>query len=996
MHPTRCEQLCEAMLDSLQTVPVPTLKRALRGPAGPRICEVALSVVINGDFTGINPRLGKELERVFAHAARGTLRRSMNQPFLRLGDDLASLEIVGPRQEANSQLGSGLSWVVNGRRFPTLRNQEFVDKVTDEPRVTIEPLGLVGGLVSPRNFTILLADRTEPFILFDERTRRERRSTGSIPAGAYWLLHSSAHTLTGGQERYDWSDGMRSLSFFRARPGVPIELQGDGGRTWLFTASPSPFFEVLGDSLAAEAQEIVHFGWSELPFIWLPSEQASPELIEQWRINVRAGAANDAFSIVGTSEQIGGMVKCRIECGDFLNRLGPAMHRVNLTLIRSGRSRGDALSEYLLWQGLRVMDGRGFQVTALPENLVRQECRGFEFESLAIVHKHDQYRQHRLSFDLGGSLTTFEWSQPGIYLDSLERKPGERSHVRPHRLGDVFSASLDSVRWLRVWITGESGWEILVAGKLWQRAVGDDRRDFLEFSLASLSLTFPEGGDIRLKVGFREVLVARFSSPLKPIAAEFQDDSLRRGFRFHFTEPIAWARPTVWDLATGQKHQFDGRKFGTVEDGLYASHGLPQIECVPEAETTLARSGRHYATLWVPKLGWPPGLWLIELEVRRDEEAEWQSVLVNGREYAPLVVRTAQGSTTIRSELLGVSLRPLLQDTEIPVGPDVCSALIELLTDMMVLRKREFVLVARQDMGWLKDALRCLSQMAGRVARRAQSEGFQAGLLNLACQDSQHAGFVYLPGLLALPGGEYAELPSGDPLNDSLRRCGRLALADSVAAVVKADFAFLDMHILSCFDNFATVANDTDPDSPLEFAAFAYEKYWQEIIGTVDVNRLAADWTGDAVLGRIHTLWAFGELLKRYEASSHDLKVAAANKLLHSAPLFRSWLSSRLTRTSFAPPLSQKLPWLRLSAPETDFLEAVPRFASLFALAARASAAGLLTFDETLTWLESQVERRYMAEEGIAALVGLAPELFGHQLLFWELMIHTALHRGNV
>ena len=89
---------------------------------------------------------------------------------------------------------------------------------------------------------------------------------------------------------------------------------------------------------------------------------------------------------------------------------------------------------------------------------------------------------------------------------------------------------------------------------------------------------------------------------------------------------------------------------------------------------------------------------------------------------------------------------------------------------------------------------------------------------------------------------------------------------------------------------------------------------------------------------------------------------------------------------------SWNAPWLRFAAPDADFLEAAPRFASLFALAARASAAELLDFDEVLCWLERHVGRLYMAEEGIAALVSLAPELFGHQLLFWELTLRTMPH----
>jgi hypothetical protein len=85
-------------------------------------------------------------------------------------------------------------------------------------------------------------------------------------------------------------------------------------------------------------------------------------------------------------------------------------------------------------------------------------------------------------------------------------------------------------------------------------------------------------------------------------------------------------------------------------------------------------------------------------------------------------------------------------------------------------------------------------------------------------------------------------------------------------------------------------------------------------------------------------------------------------------------------------------PWPRFESPEVDFLEAAPRFASLFALAARAAAAGWINFDEALSWLEGRVPRRWMAEEGITVLVSLAPELFGNQLLFWELSVRTAPH----
>ena len=991
--PEAGEQLREAVLDSLQAVPVPTLKRALRGPAGSRICEVALSVVLKGDFTGINPRLGHELERVFEHTERGTLRRSMHQPFLRLGDDLGSLEIVGPRQDVSVVAAGGLTWVVNGRRAPTPRDEEFVLRVTDQSRVSVELLGLAGGAVSPRNFTLRLSDRTEPFILFDERTRKERRASGAIPAGSYWLLHRSTDSLIGADQRYDWPDAERALSFFRIRPGCAFTLESGSAVTWNFTAALSPFFEAMGDCLAYEAKAPVHFRWPEPPAIWMPAEHADAELLSQWRVNVGGAGADQTWKLSRTAEEAGGMVRCRVESGDFLGALPPAMYRLQFSLNRSGRSRTEASAEYWLWHSLRAYGPRGFQVLAMPLNVIRSECHGFEFQADAILHRRDSHRRHTLSFDVLGTSVAFDWSQPGVFLESLERRAGERSQPRPHRLGDAFSASLDSARWLRLWLTGESGWELLVGGQLWQRGVAGDRRDFVEFSLANLAVAFPQGGEIRLRLGRQDILVARFSSPLQPIAADFLGDGLRRGFRFQFPEPINWARPTAWDLSSGQKISFIGQQFGAAGQCLFVTQDLPQIECTNELDASATRSiGKHSVTLWVPKLGWPGGLWFIDLEVRRDGEAEWEPVLVNGREYSPVVVRAAATVTTTRSSLLWASLSSAAQDGDPAFDQAGCEDMIELLVDLMVLRKREFALAARLDVGWLKDSVRSLSQLAGRMARQPQREVFQAALLNLACQDPNHAGFVYLPMLLALPAGEYCELPAGDPLNDSLRRCGRLALADSIATLVRSDFGFFDINVLGCFENFATIANQSNADDRIDFAHFAYESYWQDVVGTVHISRFAADWAGEGLLGRAHTVWALAELAKRYEHSSGGLNLAAANTLLHCAQPFGAWLSSRLELHGLVPTTGWKAPWLRFAAPETDFLEAVPRFASLFALAARASAAGLLDFEEALTRLESQVTRQYMAEEGIAALVGLAPELFGHQLLFWELMVRTVSH----
>jgi hypothetical protein len=396
----------------------------------------------------------------------------------------------------------------------------------------------------------------------------------------------------------------------------------------------------------------------------------------------------------------------------------------------------------------------------------------------------------------------------------------------------------------------------------------------------------------------------------------------------------------------------------------------------------------------VPKQGWPEGLWLIELEVRRDEHADWEAVALRGCDYAPIVIstRTDQAVSTTRARLLWASFALGAQLPEFTLDDAGHGELMDLLVDLIALRQRGLAPAARQEMSWLKDAVRSLSRLAGRVARQGQGNGLQTKLLNLACQDSRHTGFVHLPGLLALPAGEYRELPTGDPLNDALRRCGRLATADSVADAVRHDLTFLDIGVVCCFANFARVAAAPEGDlSAPEFSRFAHERYWQGVLGTLQRNQLAADWSGEGALGHAHIVWALAALVQRYDQAAHELHLAAANALLHCAWDFRTWLRDRLGTRAVMSVAAWNTPWPCFAAPE-DFLEAAPRFASMFALAARAAAAGWLEFDEVMSWLGRRVELQWMAEEGIAVLVGLAPELFGHQLLFWELIVRTAPH----
>jgi hypothetical protein len=709
------------------------------------------------------------------------------------------------------------------------------------------------------------------------------------------------------------------------------------------------------------------------------------------------------------------MVRCRVEAGDFLASLQPGMRRIELTLRRGERMRAEGQAEYWVWQGLRRHDAREFQLTEEPQNLLRAECRGFtEVNAFTIRHKDNEHRRHTLVFKVEDQHALFHWTQPGVFLESFERNAGQHVKPRAHRLGEVFSASINSLRWLRVWIAGQSNWEVSVAGRSWQRAIPGDGREFVELSLASLALSFPQGGEVSLRVGASERLVARFSSPLQPVQVTRVEGDAHKGFRFDFSEPVIWARPVAWDVATGKRWSPEGQRVDIADCCAFAALNLPPIECASVTDEALT-AATHPLTLQVPKRGWPEGMWVIELETRRDEQSEWERVVLRGREHAPVTVSerprdlhplAAADTETDVDHSAADSIRARLFWNACAEGEGLNAFtaldeegrgdLFELLSELIELRQRGLVPDAWQELGWLKKAVRALSQLAGRVARQSAGGGLQIELLNLACQDASHAGFIYLPGLLALPGRDYQELPTGDALNDALRWCGGVVCADSVAELARHDFALFDMSFLGCFANFMQVAATPEGEPAIEeFQRFNHQQYWLQVLGQLHVDHLAADWSGASVLGKAHLVWALDEFVRRYETSAHKLHLGAANALLHAASGFRAWLYARLAAKGVMSAEAWQAPWPRFESPEVDFLESAPRFASLFALAARAAAAGWLELDEALKWIEARVPHLWMAEEGIAVLVRLAPELFGHQLLFWEVIIRTAPHEGE-
>jgi hypothetical protein len=833
-------------------------------------------------------------------------------------------------------------------------------------------------------------------MLFDARTRKQRKSSDLIPPGDYLLLHRVEDALSNSDGTYAWSDGKRAISLFTLLPGTTVVLQSHEFPLWTLRATLTPYFAPTGGSIEPEDGEMIFYDWEHLPSVWLSTDEVTEGRLDNWKVRLSHNSCEFDLKLRSSSDQNAGCTKCLIDDNSVLGSLSAGLHQLKLTLHRGERSRIEAHAEYLFWKGLVAYDKKEFRIESTPHNLVESECLGFSFGSRSIRHLYDRYHHHSLTFVVADTNRTFAWTQPGVFLESLDRIVGQSSKARPHRLGEAFSANLESVRWLRIWLAAQNDWEVRVDGRLWAKALPGDRRTFIELSLSSLAVASPQGGAITLTAGGAEVLVARFTSPLHPIAVDRIDDGgLHIGFRFDFTELITWVKPIVRDLASGKSWDFEGLELSDGEETCFTQTDLQPIKCTRSQSSDSQPS--HSITLMIPKHNWEPGLWLIELEIRRDEHSDWERTTQGDNLHCPLSLCSfpTEVNERVRSQFFWGAVNQSLSIQRIPnLNEQDRSDLFELMADLIALQQQRVIPAAERELTWLTNAVRTLSEVSSHLALQSNGGDLQLKLLNLACQDSTHAGFIYLPSLLALPSNVYRDLPTGDPLNDALRLCGNIRGADSIVDIVRDDQDLLSMQMLACFANFNQLAARPKAEGlTAQFEAFDYQRYWQQILGSLKVDRLASNWSGRELLGKEHLVSALEELVRQYDAKADDSRLGAANSLLHSASQFRAWLNDRLNSRGIMSKQAWLAPWPSLEAPNSDFLESTPRFASLFALAARAAAAGWLNFDEALNWLEGRVPKQRMAEEGIAVLVNLAPELFGNQLMFWELMISTVERR---
>ena len=1031
------EELQESLSACMTHAP-PILRRAIQGPAGPLICSAALQVLLEVANADINPALRNALERAFANQRGAQLRRSARPPFLRISDDLGSLEIVCPRQDASLISPGGLVWMVNGVKYPTSHWDEFVLPVRKETRVTVELLGLRGDLDVSRTFDLQLAEPEQPFMVFDAATRRQRRAenaqTVCLKSGTYWLLHSTDCQTTPATTRYEWLDGEHAVSLLQLRPGTEAQLTGTA--TWCFKSDRSPFCELSTESLATDDGERICYGRDGQADVWLPVEAVEGRW-GNWSLGVTASEHSQSWPL-SDGEQTAGMLRCQADVAHFLAGLPPGLHQLEITIARPGR-KSEFVRQLWFWAGLERHDeGHAFRLAAAPKNLLRDECHGFTIASNAITHKHTDSPRHALTFDVNGNIKTFHWSQTGVYLESFEKRAGQTIHTQFHKLGEPFSASIDSFRFLRVWQIPAGVAELLVNGQQVQFIPADSARPYVDLSLADLSTKFQNGGVIALRRCGQDTVIAKFSRPLIPTEVSIKSADGYRSLRLGFLDDVRWVKPRVRELVSGQVIEYSGGTFDSSGHCVFASEHLPQIECsnlgedwvnwtnglaaladriLPDTAGSTPNDDSHTVTVNVPKKGWPPGLWLVEFDARRDETTDWQPLATSKGKLIPLLLagpRDETDSPRHRAFWTAYETRhdpaaASLDMTDLAVNP---ADLFDVLGDVSRLVERGFAKEVRHKFAWLEHLFHELGRLTGKTLNTADMKN-TAKLLNLACIETNHGDadivwkrslFVTVPELLALPVEHYAGISAAHPLAESLRWSARLATRDSVFDGFRdlMDDAFANPHapvpellrVLQCFGNFASIVQATATEASADdLARFNYNRYLQQIVGALHEAQPQPEWDGRTALSRAHVEWALSKLVERRQAGADNLALGAVNALLSTAPAFRNWLRQRLDQHPHIMPAGVwSQPWLTVSFANDALVDNCCRFASIFALTARASGAGWLRFEDSIQWLTECGAKHHADEATIATLVGMAPELFGYYLMFWELMIRTYPH----
>ena len=593
------QDLRALMIRSPNLANIPILRKALVGPAGPLICEVALRVALDAEPLEINPAIARAVKEAFEDVGHGMAERP-RAPFLRLAADFCSLEVICPKQPASLVGPTGLMWVVGGVPQRVGANDETTFPVSSQGHFTVELRGLAGEHNLRREFDLRWSELKQPFLTFDAVSRCwhrvEEGEVIAVRSGQYWVLHSAESQFDAATRRWDWSDGQSAMSEITLRPGQELRLAANENN-FIFKASQVPFFAPNGKTVCTDELERLHYDWSNLPEVWCPVDDDAVTFFD-WKLHIHSGDQEHAVPLTD-GERNGNMVCYQPNGSEFLKTLTAGLHFIQLSISRGGR-RPQCKETFKLWVGLReYREGVGFDCDTVPLNIRWEDCLGLPLDGMTLKHSNDNHRQHVLAFEVVEEIVTFHFSRSGTFLESFEKRAGHAIHAEICRRGDSFSASIHSTRFLRIWHIPADDYKILVNGIAVQEVARASGRLFCDLSLADLSTRFPIGGEITIGRHGNSIRIAKFTKPLVPRFADFQSDESYESLVFKFADEVSWVRPRIRELVSGKHIEFEGQHFSS------SGHCTPSQlkDCrslnVQTSLRTSTPSARCIAYLWM-------------------------------------------------------------------------------------------------------------------------------------------------------------------------------------------------------------------------------------------------------------------------------------------------------------------------------------------------------------------------------------------------------------
>lgn len=1008
------QDLRALMIRSPYLANIPILRKALVGPAGPLICEAALRVALDAEPLEINPAIAQAVKEAFEDVGRRMAERP-RAPFLRLAADFCSLEVICPKQPPSSVGPTGLIWVVGGVPQRVGAHDETIFPVSNQGHFTVELRGLADGHNLRREFELRWSEMKQPFLAFDSTSRCWHRvEEGDVIAmrsGQYWVLHSVDSQFDTATKRWDWPDGQSALSEIMLRPSQEIQF-ATNERNFVFKAAQVPFFASDGKTVCTDELERIHYGWSTLPEVWCPIEDDAGTSVD-WKLHFHSGDQERVIPLTN-GESNGSMVRYQPNGGEVLKTLTPGLHFIELSVSRGG-CRPQCKEKFKLWVGLHeYREGVGFECDSVPLNIRWGDCFGLPLDGRTLKHSNDNRRQHALAFEVGEGIVLFHFSRSGTFLESFEKRAGHAIYPEVGRLGDSFSASIHSTRFLRIWHIPADDYSILVNGIPSHEVGRASGRLFCDLSLADLSTRFPNGAEITIGLHGNSIKIAKVTKPLVPRFTNSQSDENYESLVFKFADAVSWVRPRIRELVSGRLVEFEGQRFSSSGHCTFDNDSIPKLECANVSADINSAGALYRVSLDVPKEGWPEGsIWLMELEIRRDENSAWQLLSDELGGGFPILLVIPPNTVPVGLRAIaywwtfGKGLSGGLIPNALPLTDDIEHSLCGLLSEVSTLLSRGY-----NERVWprLKGLERLFFELGRISAKRLDfSEILSRDLMQAAAQETisnpARSLFVNIPELLTRAGAAYAGMPDTDGLRDGLRWCARVRsqprVADAFLDVIQQVFGNLTASppgmfgVLQNFANFAHVLQTTGGQpGGQDFTHFNFQRYRTQIVGPIKDEHLDAGSFDPLPFDRLcrgHAIHALTSIRNRRQSvDGHNGN--EVNAVFATASDLRNTLHARLgIRASFIPEQAWTAPWLDVDLANDALACNLNCYASMAALAARASAAGWMRYSEFLGWQAAQFGIG-TSMKATTTLVAMSPELFGFYLFLWELLIRTEPH----